>query len=234
MCLAALGDNEHPAGSNPTFSYLGEKGDEEKMCWPGTVTPQFGKSTVNPSAWCRVAQASFTKSSSSNGSGMVTLAQCLSLMFLLRGEQACNSNLALAGQPKLCHVTGLPEVLCTCQPCGDTLDVLDTLDSTAHPCVGNRTEHWTSTGISCCWEPVTLWMLHWTLLKHTSSTWRSNPRLVNVCNFSALCSLSEGFTWRLNLPQNSKAALGKCLLFMKQKKRKFPLRFYMGVIFPLV
>jgi len=139
--------------------------------------------------------------------------------------------MAPAGQLRVHQVTALPEVPRTCWLHGDMLDMPDTLDGTAHPCVGSHTEHRTSVGISCCREPAITWMLHWMLLKLTASVWRSNRHLVIMCHFSALHSLSEGFTWRLNLPQNSKVALGKRLLLTKQKKRKFPLRFYMGVIF---
>lgn len=137
-------------------------------------------------------------------------------------------------QPGPCQVTGLSEVPRTCQPCGDLLGLLGSLDSTARLCAGNCAGQLTSTGISGHPDPATAWMLHRMHLELTASTCRTTPQLVVMCNSSVLHSHSEGVTWRLNLPQNSKAALGKCLLLTKQKKGKFPLRFYISVIFPLV
>lgn len=71
---------------------------------------------------------------------------------LPRGGQVHHSSLAPAGQPKLYQVTALPEVPRTCQCCRHMLDMPDTLDGTAHPCVDNHTEHGTSINTDHCQE----------------------------------------------------------------------------------
>lgn len=71
-------------------------------------------------------------------------------------------------------------------------------------------------------DPATAWMLHRMHLELTASTCRTTPQLVVMCHSSVLHSHSGGVTWRLNLPQNSKAALGKCLLLNKTEEGKVP------------
>lgn len=148
-----------------------------------------------------------------------------------RGEVTSVTPNCTSCQPGISQDTGLPEVPCACQPCGDLLGLLDTLGSTSHLCVGSFAEQSTSTGISGHPDPITAWMLHRIRLQLTAWTRRTTPQLVTVCHFSVLHSHSEAFTWRLDLPRNSKAALGKCLLFTEQKKGNFPLRFYINVTF---
>lgn len=95
-------------------------------------------------------------------------------------------------QPGPCQVTGLPEVPRTCQPCGDLLGLLGSLDSTAHLCVGNCAGQLTSTGISGHPDPAT--QTQPPRGCSTGSTWSSLHRHAEQPPSLSLCAIPQCFT----------------------------------------